>query len=553
MAPTLRACSSPTLRWWVQRNPAYVLSAACIACGARMLLVPEHKPPAGDVMLILATLGVLQAYEMLVTLILIALRHNIKAPEDQPSILIIAAIFWTGPLVATMEMTATNPTMGFALALGVVALAIGEVLSVAKTFGWKLGRSTILCAVTFLLIVSVAQPLLRASMATDGHSEILLYGLWWLVAGLMCVSSWILNPANDIRVRGGLVAAAAGASMIHLVAMNHAFVGHARAFYVTPVLAAVAMAALRFRLCIARREWLGAILLLPVLGIVLSIDRFSNAVVFDGPLLVYVDPLFVAFLLAGIVWWRGHVLLRWEWLRHAAAIALLWTATRGAFLHMARHGFTSDILANLIDNGRQGIGLLIAAWYLFATAWFRNSRALCAVGLVLQQIVISKLLPEIWSRSDFVCFASAGWSALIFIHVVARRSSLAWRLVPITYLSVTGWAYAAQSHWAAEVFFAKVHIAAMVVVLMVAGFAMRWTMYRTVATVIALLSTVPFAVQWVRHHPHGPATSVIAAGFALLVVGALISWNKQSLLGPDDRQPGVEDVADRVESLTDSQ
>ncbi len=550
MAPTLRACSSPTLRWWVQRNPAYVLSAACIACGARMLLVPEHKPPAGDLVLILTTLAVLQAYEMLVTSILIALRHNIKAPEDQPSILIVATIFWTGPLVATMEMTAANPTLGFTLALGAIVVAMGEVLSVSKTFGWKLGRATVLCATAFLLIVAVAQPLLRASAGKEGGGEVLLYGLWWCIAGLIWVGGLSLNTTMDTRVRGGLVAAAAGASMIHLVAINHAFVGHARAFYATPVLAAIAMTSLRFRSQFARREWLGGLLALPVLGIVLSIDRFSNAVAFDGPLLVYVDPLFVAFLLGGIVWWRGHVLLRWEVLRHAAAIALLWTATRGAFLDLERRGFASDLFGNLVENGQQGVGLLVAAWYLFAMAWFRRSRALCAVGLVLHQIVISKLLPEIFSRSDFVCFATAGWSALLFIHVVAQRSSLAWRLVPISFLVFISWAYAAQSRSGDVVFMAKVHSGAIIGILMTLGFVMRWTMYRTVATVLAFLNAVPFAAHWIRHHPHGPATSVIITGFALLAIGALISWNKNALIGHDDVVTDDDDP-DVIEGLVD--
>ncbi len=550
MTPTLRACSSPTLRWWVQRNLAYVLSAACIAYGARMLLVPERRPPAGDVVLILTTLAVLQAYEMLVTSILIALRHNIRAPEDQPSILVIGTVFWTGPLIATMEMTAANPRMGFALALGAVAVAMGEVLCVARTFGWKLRRATVACTAMFLLMVAVAQPVLRASMDKEGVNELLLYGLWWIVAGAIWAVGIFLHRAHELRVSGGLVAAAAGAAMLHLYAMNHAFVGHARVFYIAPVLAAIGLVAIRFRTHFVQREILAAILCLPVLGIVLSIDQFSQSVSFDDALLVYVDPLFVALLLAGIVWWRGHVLLGWESLRHAAAIALLWTATRGAFLDLGRRNFSFEPLDGLLQNGQQGIALLVAAWYLFATAWFRRSRALCAVGLVLHQIVIVKLLPELTRESDFLCTATTGWTGLLFLHVAVRRISLAWRLVPISFLVVAGWAFAAESNSPTEVYMAKIHCVAIIGVLMFAGFAMRWTHYRSVATVIGVVSTIPHVVDWIRHHPHGNAIIVITFGFLLLAIGAIISWNKKTILSQDS-PPDEADNVECIGSLSD--
>lgn len=45
--------------WWIRRNPSYLLSAACMAVGARLLLV-EPGSRAGDIGLILLTLGVLQ-------------------------------------------------------------------------------------------------------------------------------------------------------------------------------------------------------------------------------------------------------------------------------------------------------------------------------------------------------------------------------------------------------------------------------------------------------------------------------------------------------------
>ena len=45
--------------WWIRRNPTYLLSAVCMAVGARLYLV-EPRTRAGDVGVILLTLGVLQ-------------------------------------------------------------------------------------------------------------------------------------------------------------------------------------------------------------------------------------------------------------------------------------------------------------------------------------------------------------------------------------------------------------------------------------------------------------------------------------------------------------
>ena len=60
--------------WWVERNPTYLISAGLMAVGARLYLVSPSSR-AGDVGLIMLTLGVLQLYMWAVTGILLALRR----------------------------------------------------------------------------------------------------------------------------------------------------------------------------------------------------------------------------------------------------------------------------------------------------------------------------------------------------------------------------------------------------------------------------------------------------------------------------------------------
>jgi hypothetical protein len=87
-----------------RRNPLYLLSAAAMAVGARLYLVTPDAP-AGEIGLILLTLGVLQLYEIAASAVLLTLHRFRRSPEDLPSLLLVAGLFWTGPLAATVEMT----------------------------------------------------------------------------------------------------------------------------------------------------------------------------------------------------------------------------------------------------------------------------------------------------------------------------------------------------------------------------------------------------------------------------------------------------------------
>lgn len=47
-----RPLCAPALHWCLRRNPMYLLSAACVAIGARMLLVSPATSPAGEIGLV---------------------------------------------------------------------------------------------------------------------------------------------------------------------------------------------------------------------------------------------------------------------------------------------------------------------------------------------------------------------------------------------------------------------------------------------------------------------------------------------------------------------
>ena len=103
--------------WMLRRNPLYLLSAVLMAVGARLYLVSPSAAP-GDLGLIITTLVVLQVYEWGVSGLLLVLHRCGRSPEDKPSILLVAVAFWTGPMAATIEMTAYHAELGSIVAAG---------------------------------------------------------------------------------------------------------------------------------------------------------------------------------------------------------------------------------------------------------------------------------------------------------------------------------------------------------------------------------------------------------------------------------------------------
>ena len=65
-------------------------------------------------------------FEWSVCGVIYTLNRFQRAREDLPPLLFIAALFWTGPLIATMEMNAQRAELGFLLSAGVCLFALHE-------------------------------------------------------------------------------------------------------------------------------------------------------------------------------------------------------------------------------------------------------------------------------------------------------------------------------------------------------------------------------------------------------------------------------------------
>jgi hypothetical protein len=531
MSATLRAQSAPALRWWVQRNPAYVFSAACMACGARMFLVPEQALPAGDLAVILVTLGILQLYEMGVTSILMLLRGNRRAPEDQPSLMVVGMIFWTGPLIATMEMTALAPGLGLVLALACCVVALGEIVATSRCFGWRVSPATHGVMAAAIVLVAAAQPMLAVADAAAGTNELLLYGLWWVVALLLVPAGVGLARARAPGVEGVLTLSAVGAAALHLWAMNHAFYGHARPFYAVPLLAMVAvvgMRNLRAGTDDGEEGLLALAFLLPGLGIYLSIDRFDSVVLAAGMPRLLRDPLLVGLALAAGAWACGFARHRLATLGHLASLAGMFAVERLLLSGVLRGDFlpTAPTLAGL--RGTSGAVFFGSIGVYFAgIAFHHRSRAAGFVALLMLQFGVARVLPANWTYAQGFLAVTWAWTVLGLLHVALRRPPLWLRLLPIAFLGLASWLATRKP----ELFWLGwAHLAGMVALLGCVGWWAPWTRYRGVAAGLVGATVGPEVVVWSLRHPHGPAALVVGAGFVLLAGGLAISWYKSALL-----------------------
>ena len=555
-----------SLAWWIRRNPAYLLSAALMAVGARLYLVTPNSP-AGDLGLIFLTAGVLQLYKWAVTGILLALHRARRAPEDQSSLLLVAALFWTGPLAATVELAARDARAGLLSAAGVWLFAAIELLLTRRALRLPLslpGRALALGAFALLVLA----PAVLHVEDTPVTNELFLYGCWWLLAALALLAIPALRthapapvPTRDVDFHGLLLKspATAGhgegpavpapfpiplvlvAAGVHLYAMNYAFCGHARAFYAGPLLL-IAAAAIFDTLAKLRERPVGLLILaalLPALAATLALQPFDPEVpIADLP--PAARDIFLL-MLAGAagVYWLAARRLRQIAFFHLGNLAL------AAALLRVPHTFAIPLPSSSVP-GAHGvcprdlltIALLSLTSYLLLVALVRRSRGEAVLGLLSLQLVVFNAA---YDRPDAVLLIGSAvcWSLLIAAHLGMRPPSFGTLAVPAYALLAIAlyYDYANTTVWPA-----RANVACLIAVFALAALyapsasvaapgacAQRRT-YALVAATQAGCTVVFYLTRAVACAAPSPASLAVGASFVLLVCGAAGSWNKHRLL-----------------------
>jgi hypothetical protein len=531
--------------WWIRRNPTYLLSAACMALGARLYLV-EPRTRAGDMGVILLTLGVLQLYEWAVTAILLMLHRRRRSPEDEPSLLLVATLFWTGPLAATREMAVHWPHLGLVLALGACAIALAEMRTVTRRMNLRISRATRLIACTCLVLLAISPPLLIVPKQADGTNEIYLYFTWWLLAiitlaGLGTMRAYPLSAApvadlttrkREFRTEMAFLAITLAVTIAHLEGMNYAFFCHSRWFYASPLIIVIGVLITEY---LAQRpkssRWLvAAAFVLPGAAIALARSGFDQHVPIRALPVFLQDPLLMILIPAGIAWWFSYRRLGHTVFLHAGSLAMAWAAYQA--LPLFRPDATTAVSAHMVSTGmpRDLITLLLYAIvvYLLLLTWWRRSRLDALAALIVHQAAFVFLVLD---RSDIdmlLILIVAGWSWLAGLHIAVRRPALSLALWPICLLVFTAWGhdFSEPAKW-----IARTHAVVMVAALVLAGMTWPWTRYRLAATGVAAADIAFYFVKWTMTGKNPAAAGVVLVSFVLLIAGAFIGWHKGRLLG----------------------
>lgn len=540
MDRSLRGVAARVLGWLVHRNPAYLISAMLVAGGVRMLLVDAAASP-GEIGLILATLGILQLYEWVVSGLLVVLHRWGRSPEDKPSLLLVAAIFWTGPLAATAEMIVLDPQVGASLAGGAAILAAGEMRLTCRWLRLGFSIAGQAQAVALLVLVAGAPLLLRVPESEPMVHELWLLAAWLAFAVISLLGIVVVNahrrlrsgastPRTDAYVEMAFLLVTTAAAATQLVGMNHAFFTHAAPFYASPLIIVVSIVGLEWLALIGRRDhWTFAVVAMgPMVGIALGFDSFDVDVPMELLPVALHDPLWVIALLAAIAWWYASYRHRAVLLCHtgSAAFAMaLFLIARTFAVRPAPPDMDGPADGSVQQFG--AVVLTIGAAYLVIVAWWRRSRWEAAAALAIGFAAVALWTWNQWASDKFIMSCTAGWSALAILHLVSGHWALWVRLMPIVILAAAPWMgpTASPARWQAAV-----HAGVLILVLFCVGQCWRWTRYRSVAVVLAMGHAAAAGHHFAQQTARPSAMLLVGGGFALLAMGAWVSWHKARML-----------------------
>lgn len=527
----------------LRRNPLYLLSAVSMAAGAKLYLFAPQAA-AGELGLILLTLGILQAYELAVCGVTLALHRAGRSPEDQPSLLLVAVIFWTGPLAATLEMAQQDPRLGELLAAGVAIFAATELLGLRRGIELRLSPYATAFALLAVVLIAAGPAFVRISESRLTDHELALFASWWALglAALLGVGAlrWHQargadfggSPARDLHRESAFLGLVVAATATHLYAFNYAFFGHARLFYATPLLAAISLLAVEWLAAIGRARPLA--LAVPFAGLLLALaastERFDSHVPVDRlPFLLW-DPLATALAAATLVAWFSCVRLRSLEALHLGSAAacmlclrLVWPAHTAGIAPGEMLVLTAALSWRPLAAY---CGLAIAA-YLLVVFLIRRRRAELAAALLVNAAALTVLLGDRIAADRLFIPIVWGWTWLALVHVVIPRPGFWSRMLPGALLVGTSCVFEFDAALAWQARASGVLVVAVFVLL---GRCWPGSGYR----LLALCNGVPWAAllltRGVGFGPHARASQAVFLAFALLTAGALVSWYKAQLI-----------------------
>jgi hypothetical protein len=246
------------LRFIVDRNPFFLLSALCMFVGVRVILSALNSAP-GDVAALLRSIVALHVYEATVIGLGLYLIVRRGQHRDGWMLLSIEALFLVDLTNLNAELFTANLRWGIVINLLCWMLAVVKVTVVLRTLKLRLttpefGYVALQLAGIFFM-AGIFKQIARGGLHEGSLSTLTLYGAWWLVGGMLVAASVLIRRPAESSIDSPMAALPGRLYMlvpfislvVHLCGANRVYALVFHPANVAPVLLGAAVVLSRWR------------------------------------------------------------------------------------------------------------------------------------------------------------------------------------------------------------------------------------------------------------------------------------------------------------------
>ncbi|MDX2200991.1 MAG: hypothetical protein SF069_18705 [Phycisphaerae bacterium] len=527
------------LDWWLRRNPAYLLSAAAMTYAATLVLRQPDAPP-GRLPLIFQILAALTVYELAILAAVVGLHRAGRSPEDQPALRLLAALFWTAPLAATLELTLADAVLGRSFTLLTAGIAAAQLIVGPRALATGFGPGATAAGLIVLLVVAGTPIAISPSFCPRGLDDLRLYAAWWGLglAGTIGAAgiAWRCRsdkPTGDVRVHpasieGGFVALLVAIGATHLYGIDHAFFCNAEAHHLAPALGGLSLLAIEvMRACRAPNNVVRQVVgVLTGISLLCSIGWFHAETPMAGWGRPWNQPIGYALAWLVVTWghaaWRMRDFAYLHGLVALSLVALCW-----------QNGPVRDWLRAAQQEQHRAAPAVVVFWlygtvaYLALLAIVRRNRPCGGAAVVVHFLALAAAICGRIPSAGAVMALVAGWHWLAFAECIRLTPLLLSRALGIAALTIA--ALALEMRPDCRPLSRSVMIGSAIVWLAI-GLANPRTGYHLIGGIAGGLWATTLSGRAIWSQPQLRGLSAILAAFGLLAIGVLTSWNKSRWL-----------------------
>ena len=193
----------------------------------------------------------------------------------------------------------------------------------------------------------------------------------------------IRNRWTYFGIEIGLILIALAAAAAHLVAMNHAFIGHTRLFYASPLIIAVSVVFFELgkRIDAPKSYLVACCFWMPAIAMFFAGQEFHRDFPVEVLPPVFHSPMHLIAPAAAGAWLFGYYRHRWVPFLHMAVLALVFVAVRKVG--------SGDCTGEQVT-----IASYAVAVYLALVAVIKRNRTAGALAAVLQQVGLISIIGD---------------------------------------------------------------------------------------------------------------------------------------------------------------